>query len=587
MSTLATGCGGAAPKPAENAAPASPTPASGASNASQANAGANAATNVNVRSARIDVLLRPIADPTPILHVEVTADSERPSLRQWHIVSAAPDAILNVAARDDSGAIEAKLAAANGGATLTLGREPMSAVRISYDLRANVDAPAKPLGQLVLADRFRVSGEGALVLPDALDDVPSAIELRVDGAALHAPNVASSFGIGTPKRTKGRGRVLRRATFLGGSMGAAIFDAIEGHDEAAWLGYTAFDPRPASAEIAQVRTAMGELFGSRDEPPFTLLFATQTRPLGSFTTTARAASILVQMGPSEPWGAALRLSIAQQMIHTWIGGELWIGPTDREHEAESYWFTEGVARFETMHVLARLGLLGSSDVRDAIAGETSVISTSAHRGKSNAELAAAARTDETARAHLVARGALYAAAVNGRIRARTKQAKSLEPVILALLARARTERKALPVSAWTDELAKIDPSESAAFDAAIVRGVEPVLPDGAIGPCFRAGSGEYVAFDLGYDDAATREEASHVVIGLRADGPAAKGGLKAGDVIEEAEYRDGHADVPAKLTIKRDGAKQAVTFVPRGVARKGQTWTRVAGIGEERCVEAL
>jgi predicted metalloprotease with PDZ domain len=283
------------------------------------------------------------------------------------------------------------------------------------------------------------------------------------------------------------------------------------------------------------------------------------------------------------------LSIAQQMIHTWIGGELWVGPTDAEHEAESWWFTEGVARFAATRLLARLALISPNDVRDAIAGEASVLATSPHRGKSNAALAAMAKTDGTARAHLVARGALYAARVSARIRAKTKGTKSLDAVIHALLTRARSERRALPATAWIDEVAKLDQdtTEARSFDETIVHGAEPTLPHGALGRCFRAGMGDYVAFDLGYDDQATRESATHVVVGLRADGPAARAGLRAGDVIEEAEYEDGRPEVAVKLTVTRAGAKIALTYEPRGEKRRGQTWTRVNGMPDDRCGEVM
>jgi hypothetical protein len=46
------------------------------------------------------------------------------------------------------------------------------------------------------------------------------------------------------------GAALRRAAFLGGPGGRAEFDAVEGHDESAWLGYPAFDPRAVSPEVA-------------------------------------------------------------------------------------------------------------------------------------------------------------------------------------------------------------------------------------------------------------------------------------------------------------------------------------------------
>src|SRR5262249_47202222 len=181
-------------------------------------------------------------------------------------------------------------------------------------------------------------------------------------------------------------------------------------------------------------------------------------------------------------------------------------------------------------------------------------------------------------------------------RARSKGARSLDAALVALLERARAERHALDAAAWIDAIAKggaeatgapktVD--EARAFDDAIVKGTEPALPDGALGPCFRSGNGEYVAFDLGFDDRATSESAARAVVGLKANGPAAKAGLREGDGIEEAAYRDGHAEVPVKLTITRGGAKTTITYDPRGERRRGQTWARVAGMSDERCGTVL
>jgi len=107
-------------------------------------------------------------------------------------------------------------------------------------------------------------------------------------------------------------RALQYASFLAGSLGGEVIDdPAAGHDEGAWLGYTAFDPRPVVAELSQIRSSMGELLKSRLDAPTTYLFVSQTRPIGSFTTSPRWSSVLVQVGPSEPWSGSLRLSMAQ------------------------------------------------------------------------------------------------------------------------------------------------------------------------------------------------------------------------------------------------------------------------------------
>ncbi len=541
------------------------------------------------------VRLQPRSDGAKVVHVDmellVTAAGQGtaaapPAPVVFRLATGTPDLLTHLTLSDAGGAIEGKLAADGEGLTMTPGRPPTGVTRLSYDVTANTESPWKPLAQRVLDDRFVGAGEGLLLLPETLLDQTVPIEVVVDGGPLRAPNAAASLGIGAQHRSRGKPRTLWHATFLAGSMGAGEFDTSEGHDEAAWLGYTAFDPRPVVAEIAGTRSAMAELFHATEPPRGTVLFVTQPRPLGSYTTTARAGGMLLQLGPSEPWSAHLRVSVAQQLVRPWIGGELWVGPHDAEHVAESYWFSEGLARFVVTRLLARTGILRPDDVRDVYAGETSAILASPYRGKSNAELAGLARTDPVARAHLVARGALYAARVNALVRDRSKGGWSIDTIVLELLTEARKQQKDLPTSAWVDAVARtLGPSEPEAFAKTIVRGEEVVLPASVLGRCYRAGTGEYVTFDLGFDAAATREGKTGEVVGLVAGGPAARAGLKAGDLVE-ADYRDGHAEVPVKLTVKRGTETLHLTYSPAGARHKGPIWTRIAGTPDEKCTDA-
>jgi hypothetical protein len=531
------------------------------------------------------VRIEPRVDPAKVVHVELELVAGAP-LGVFRMLLGSPEGLSHVALSDGAGPIDAKATVDDAGVVLAPARAPTGVIHLTYDVAANTDSPFDPFAERVLEDRFVGSGEGLLVLPDGLDDQPIPMELMMSGGPLRAPNAASTWGIGATHRTKGRPRGLRHLAFVIGSLGGAVFDTAGEHDEAAWLGYTAFDPRPASAEVAEVRSAMAELFHEHDELPWTLLFATQTRPIGSYSTTPRTGGVLLDLGPSEPWSAALRVSVAQQLVRPWLGGELWLGPRDAQHQAESYWFTEGVARFFVTRLLARIGLIRPDDVRDALTGESSVILTSHHRGETNAALAARAPTDEIARAHLVARGALYAARVNALVREKSKGASSLETIVLELLAEAKKTHQPLPVSAWTDALGRaIGPAEAAAFDRAINKGEEVTLPKGVMGHCYRAGTGEYVAFDLGFDGFATRMRKTGEVVGIEAGGPAERAGLKAGDLVE-AEYNDGHSEVPVTLTVKRGTETLHLKYPPKGHTYRGPTWTRVAGTSDEQCGDA-
>jgi hypothetical protein len=530
------------------------------------------------------------------VHVELTVARAEAAPATWRIARGAPDRIAHASAHDATGDVPVDVSAAPaasgaagspGGIVLRFGRSTKGPAMLSYDVLAGDDAPDDPLGVLVLEDRFRGPGEKLVALPEGSEDARANVLVRIDGEALRASAAASSFGVGTSRRTTVTPRAIRYATFVAGSLGVQVIDDPgAGHDEGAWLGYTAFDPRPTIAELAQVRSSFRELFKSRmDTPPWMHLFVSQTRPIGSFTTTPRWNSVLLQMGPAEPWSAPLRLSMAQQLARLWIGGVLRVA-TEPGHETEGSWFSEGVSRYVATLLLERLGLLTPDDVRDAVGGELSVLATSPDRAASNASLSELSKTDPVARATLMARGALYALRQAVAIRARTKGERGLDTVLAAMVQRAEERKQpGFAVTEWLDAVGKDDPDAAKTFDALIVKGEPVVLPASAMGPCFRAAPGEYVAYDAGFDVEATRIARDARVVGLRANGPAAKAGLQATDVVESMHAREGDSSVPVKLEVTRGGTKVKIEYRPEGVRGRGQTWTRVKGVPDAKCGE--
>jgi predicted metalloprotease with PDZ domain len=555
------GCGGASPPPCVTAA--SPS-SSGAPPAASAPAPASASS--------LRVRLRPSVDASARVHVTLDVHAVGSALHAWS--RRALVAATNVHATDAQGVIELQPSSSG----LNTARDPVGDVHVEYDVASAGDAA----GVMVSSDRFAAAGEDLLLLPDGLDAERVAATVTIDGDAIRAAQAASCLGVGATRTVTRVGRFLRRCNFVAGSLGTAVFDAVEGHDEAAWLGYTAFDPRAVIGELAQVRTELGDFFRTGHDTPMTYLLAAEARPRGDFRASARAESVFVRLGPSEAWGAPLRIAVTQQLMHAWIGGVLWVGPTDAAHEAESVWFVDGVARFLTARRLRSYGLLEPSELTAEVVEEAAEQATSPFRGQSNAAVAAHVELPG-ARADLVARGALYAALLDARIRSATKNARSLETVLRDLYAQGAASGRPLPVSSWIAALEADLGDEAARIHERFESGAEITLPDDALGPCYRAATMRFARFDLGYDPRATDAGRPRAVAALEVGGPAARAGVREGDIVESAELTDGRADVPVKLTVTRAGATLKLEYLPRGAEHAGQGWTRIASVPAERC----
>jgi hypothetical protein len=544
----------------------------------------------------LSVRIHPVREPSPLVHTTIDLDppmGDAEPLRTWRLAAGQVARLSTAVASDPDGTISVELRAEDGGGvTLSLSRAPAGHVRVEYDVLAPEEQADAALGVLVRGGRFRGSGEALVALPPSIESVRMPISVTIDGASLEADKAASSFGVGATRKLAARPLSLRYAVFVAGAQGDMVSDTLDGHDEASWMGFAGFDLRGAVVELAEVRSALATILGAHEmlpDVPWTYLFeVASTRPSRAFTVTARFQSALMQLGSTEPWGTPVRLTFGQLLARRWIGDAIRF--TDTGHPAELAWFDEGVALYLGTTVLARLALLSTKDLADTLDQQLASLATSAYAGVDSTTVAARAASDPAAHVALVMRGALYAARESAIIRERTKGERGFESVLATLLARARGTKSgpitALPLSAWSEAILHEDPAGLSSFDAIVVHGAPVVLPIHALGPCFRAGTGEYVAFDAGFDLEATRRlpaGAERRAAKLRADGPAARAGLLATDVVTSIDASEGDASVPVVVNVQRSGKKVRISYAPRGARGRGQTWSRIAGVPDDKC----
>jgi hypothetical protein len=564
--------------------------------APSAAAAAPAATAATPAGPRVAFTIHP-KPGAPSVAVEVRVAAEPEALATFSMAPPGGVAALHLTSvRDDQGPLDAvPVAGPAGRVVLTLPRRAVGEVRLAYAIDASARAGTVVPGVDPDANRFLASGEPLLLLPDGLDDRAVRATVTVDCAGYvvddgHESMVdgASSFGVGGVREVTVRGRELRRGVYVAGALGRALFDAAEGHDEAVWLGYTSFDPRPIAADVAAFRTAAREVFRAGEETPLTLMIVPDGRLPGAFAAARRARSVIVRVGAGEAWTGPVRIAVATEVLRAWIGERLWIGRDDAEHEAESYWFTEGVTRHLAREMLFRFGLITPREMADEVHGLLGLRATSPRRAEGNAALAAHAREPGVVPL-LVARGAVYATGVAARIRAGSKGKRGLEDVLRGLLQKAREARGPLPAAAWREavraERAEVGAGaeEDALYRSAIEEGRADDLPDAALGPCFRRAPRGYEAYDLGFDEEATRAAPEQKLAGLRAGGPAERAGLREGDLLVEAVIGRGRSEVAVAITVSRGGEKKTVKYLPAGARAKGTGFVRKTDVPEEAC----
>lgn len=396
----------------------------------------------------------------------------------------------------------------------------------------------------------------------AFAGAPLVSRLRVDPRGVRGElpklgrdvDAAALFDLGAYGDDGGKSRVLvvplpakgealdaaRRLVLVGSDVGEGHFRAVEGDDDGYWDGAPAFDPRAVFAELAGVRTALRERYKLANvRALYTFLFSTPVeRPVGRFHVDRVPGAMLLEVNPAEPWGTALRVSLAAGLVQ-----EFWDLVRSPANAGEE-WFTFGLARAYARELLRRFGTLAPKEVADDLNATTVTLADGAAYVASERSAIAGDRWGfELARA-LEGKGGLLA-------------------LVDALYADARAGK------------AKFEATELLARAAAKLGTAFPPPVDGKL-PAFRAA--RWVCFDVVGEKRALytfpfaweSSRAAGVVLGASASAP-----VRDGEKLLRVEVRGAAMKVVvtregASAEIAMDGAKSEATL-PKVVARTDVT----------------
>ena len=318
---------------------------------------------------------------------------------------------------------------------------------------------------------------------------------------------------------------------MAGAVFSAQFDAYEGKDDFSWIGYSAFDPRWASAEIATLRTMVSQFFGDAHPPPFDMLFTIDRRTTIESTPISiypRWHGLFAIVDIDAPWSISARVSVALALVSRFIGGAL-TGPA-----------APGLARYAAREILLASGTMTPLE----------------YEGEVNGEIAATLFADKNPRASEIAHVALDANRVDALVRKASAGKRTMRDVLREWVAARR--------------------SVTASDVEAVAKGD---VADDAFGKCFSRGPTRFEELDLGFDEDKTRE--TKKITGIR--GSAQKAGLREGESLVSIRYDEGQAEHPVRVIVTRDGKDATISYRPVGRTKNAPGWRVIPGIDPGTC----
>jgi hypothetical protein len=507
----------------------------------------------------LTITLRPRVDPTA--GVAVYLDLRGPlveavrsfALARHDTAGVEPAPLRYLGARDARGVLDAELDAARG--RITFGR-PVVGDRLHVSYLAESVGDGSGLGLRVSASVVSGIGYGFLALPEL--DTKLAVRLRWQLDAIEPLQAASSFGLGTEVLGVARPQELAHSLFIAGRM--QVRESSSGGRLVA-LGEPSWDVDRTLEFCDAALAAARRMFEPNDARPFTFVFLAEPGLGNKLDGAAAHRSFMVWLDRERQLDARVRLLLAHEIVHRWIGSELRFAKADG---ADARWFSEGLAVHYARTLLLREGLLGPEEFLDDVRRDLSAQALSSLLPKALRQGQSAIALPHHHASGDYHRGALYAARLAAQLGAAGKE--DLDHLLLSLLDVAQVLGTALPESSWEDAVVEaLGPEAGEEFQRLVVAGAGPIeVPDDAFGPCFYRVTARRAVYELGFD-AASLAATPAVVDRVRPGSQAERAGLRQGQRVLSGAgaIRAGDTTHPVRLVVADGPVARVVSYLPR------------------------
>lgn len=555
-------------------------------------------------SEALDLTLRPVANAEgAIVELEVTghfpdleATSGAPLFRLPLIVSnvdSVATTLTNVTATDSLGNIplrtrdidmpvaQARDAETGGPSREWLaGRDLRGPVTLRYTVPSRAVLPPRgPAPPFSFSDDGKgVSGAGQVFLLLPPGDHEYDLHLAWDlGSAPEGTRAVSSFGAGSVKPLLPvSGADLRASFYMAGPLQLWPSDVTSGFLVAVQSNPD-FDVAALASWAKSLHASYSAFFGQQRVPSYVVFL--RDNPINAGGGVGLTNSFVLTFGKGN--GAdidKLKMTLAHEMFHTF---QPYI--TEPAGLASS-WFGEGLASLYEAKLPLRSGHFGPDDFLANINSAAGRYYTSIMATVPNSEIPLRFWADTRIRTLPYDRGMLYFAVVDHAVRVKSSGKRSLDDLVLAMLALQRMNGRTSNAD-WESLLGQeIGPGAVTGFQA-FLEGEMPVPASDAFGPCFRRTTARLRRYETGFDPAVLAEP-RRIVRGVIDGSNAFAAGLRDGDEIVEPVPQDSiQGDQQRLLTLKlRRGAREfEISYLPRGEAVDVFQWERVPGEPDLSC----
>ena len=345
----------------------------------------------------------------------------------------------------------------------------------------------------------------------------------------------------------------------------------------AWQGTPPFDAASLMSWTQSLYQQYSQFFGRKADQPYGVFL--RYNPVNAGGGTGLFHSFIMTYGAGS--GAdvtSLKGMVAHETFHTF---QPFISvPAGKE----SSWFAEGLAVLYEARLPLRYGLITPEAFLQDLNSHAVRYYSSIMATRPNSDIATYFWDDTRIRTLAYDRGMLYFAVVDDAVRKKSGGKRSLDQLMLHMLA-LESQGRLLSNNDWETELrTELGDGPVAEFHK-FLSGTMPIPASDAFGPCFIRTRAHARRYELGFSTAVLRDP-KRVVRGLVPGSTADQAGLQNGDEIIIPVPQDeiqGNQTEMLKLDIRRKGREFAISYLPRGEEVEVYQWVRAAGIPDSKC----